>query len=211
MARKRLIPVLALVALVAACGGGGDPQAGDGDSPAPSTTSTAPSDRTTPPGNGHDGTDDDGTDHAPPFPADTRPDTGEPSDGAFGNITAVRMGHHDDFDRVVFEFHGTGTPGWTVQYVPQAAAQGSGEPIDLAGDGVLSVVITGVGYPPETGVEEFPRGPVASADTHVVTEAFFDGTFEGLTQAFVGTTTEQPFRVYLLTDPARIVLEVREH
>jgi len=45
-------------------------------------------------------------------------------------------------------------------------------------------------------------------DTEVVTEAYFDGTFEGISQAFIGTTAQQPFRVYLLTGPARVVVEV---
>jgi hypothetical protein len=209
MAKNRLLPALLVALLLGACGsGGGNESGGDGSRTEATSPSSTPSGGTT---SGPTDEHDDGTDDAPPFPADTRPDTGDASTGAYGNITDVRVAHHDDFDRVVFEFHGTGTPGWIVEYVPQAFAQGSGEPIELAGTAVLSITITGVGYPTETGIEEFRRGPVEPADAHVVTGAFFDGTFEGTTQAFVGTSAQQPFRVYLLTDPARIVLEVREH
>lgn len=207
MTGRTLLPALALTLLVGACSGPGTDQAGGNGAgtttPAPSTpgSSTAPGSTAA----GHD----DGA--LPPFPADTRADTGTASAGARGTITDVRIGHHDGFDRVVFEFHGSGTPGWTVRYVPEALGQGSGRHIDLAGENVLSVAITGIGYPTDTGVEEFSRGTVTGADTDVVRAAYFDGTFEGITQAFVGTTAEQPFRVYLLTDPARVVLEVREH
>jgi hypothetical protein len=225
MTVRKVLSSIAVVLLLSACGNGNDrdEQAGGGSTSTPGTGTTAPPDGSAPPpsepggsgrtddGTGHDGTDDDGTDHAPPFPANTAPDHGQASPDARGTITAIRLGHHDGFDRVVFEFHGPGTPGWTVRYVPQATAQGSGEPIDRAGDAVLSVAITGVGYPTETGLAEVRRGEFSVAATHVVTEAFYDGTFEGISQAFVGTTGELPFRVYLLPDPARVVLEVREH
>lgn len=217
MSSRRLVPAIAFALLVAGCGTGVGTQAGGGgNSTGPvSPTTTAPT--SAPPGTSTSapshGTEHgaDGSDHAPPFPADTRPDTGQASAGARGNITAIRIGHHDGFDRVVFEFHGTGTPGWTVKYVPQALGQASGKPIDLPGNAVLSVAITGVGYPTETGIHEVAPGPVKVAGTDVVTEAYFESTFEGVSQAFVGTTAQLPFRVYLLTDPARVVLEVREH
>jgi hypothetical protein len=37
----------------------------------------------------------------------------------------------------------------------------------------------------------------------------FDTTFEGTTTAFVGTTGQAPFRVYALSNPTRVVLDVR--
>jgi hypothetical protein len=71
------------------------------------------------------------------------------------------------------------------------------------------VTVTGVGYPADTGVEEF-SGPdrLSAADTEVVNEVVLDSTFEGTTLAFVGTTHSRPFRVYLLEAPTRVVLDV---
>ena len=80
-----------------------------------------------------------------------------------------------------------GTPGWDVRYVDEAASQGSGDPVEVAGDAVLQVTLTGVGYPYDTGVEEYAGGPLTAADTEVVTEVVFDATYEGTTVAFVGT------------------------
>jgi hypothetical protein len=79
----------------------------------------------------------------------------------------------------------------------------------VAGNAILQVTISGVGYPTETGIEEVDgSAPLPGHDTEVVTEVVWDSTFEGTSQAFVGTTEVAPFRVYLLTDPARVVLEV---
>ena len=156
-------------------------------------------------------TSDDAATDAPAFPADTEPDTEQASSGASVTVSDVRIGRQDGFDRVVFEVGGTGTPGWDVRYVDTASSQGSGEPVDVAGDAVLQVTLTGAGYPYDTGVEEFASaGPVTGSGTEVVTEAVFDATFEGTTVTFVGTSEQTPFRVYLLEGPTRVVVEVAD-
>jgi hypothetical protein len=154
---------------------------------------------------------DDGSSDAPPFPATTGKDSSAASADASVTVTDIRTGRHDGYDRVVFELGGKGTPGWDVAYVDQPASQGSGDPVDVAGDAALQVTITGAGYPYDTGVEEFsgPK-PLPGSATKTVTEVVFDATFEGTTVAFVGTTAKAPFRVYALSNPTRVVLEVRD-
>ncbi|QDW62846.1 hypothetical protein [Oerskovia sp. KBS0722] len=205
--------VAALLALTA-CSGGGD--GGDETvpgSPSP-TVSSAPSPSAsagatdTPTGT----TDDDGSTSAPPFPANTEPDTSDPSAGAALTVTDIRVGRHDGFDRVVFELGGTGTPGWRVEYVPEAIDDASGNPYDVAGDGTLQVMISGSGYPTDTGVATYSGpNPLRVAETDEVEEVALRGVFEGYTQAFIGTDdADNPFRVYALTDPTRVVVEVRD-
>jgi hypothetical protein len=148
---------------------------------------------------------------APTFPANTDPDTADASSDASVTVRDIRLGRQDGFDRVVFEVGGTGSPGWDVRYVDQASSQGSGEAIDVAGDAVLQVSLTGAGYPYDTGVTEYSAaGPLTAAGTENVTEVVFDATFEGTTTAFVGTKEQGPFRVYLLQNPTRVVLEVAD-
>jgi Rieske Fe-S protein len=148
---------------------------------------------------------------APPFPANADPDTGEASSGASVTVSDIRIGRQDGYDRVVFEVGGTGTPGWDVRYVDAPASQGSGKPIDVAGEAALQVTITGAGYPYDTGVDEFSSdAPVTGAGTETVTEVAFDATFEGTTVAFVGTRSQAPFRVYLLENPTRVVVDVAD-
>ncbi|MGZ4620513.1 MAG: AMIN-like domain-containing (lipo)protein [Blastococcus sp.] len=148
---------------------------------------------------------------APPFHADVRPDASAASADAQVTVSAIRIGAHDGFDRVVFELGGKGTPGWDVRYVDRAESQGSGKPVAVAGDAVLQVWVTGSGYPYDTGVKEYsgPR-PLATAGTQAVTQVVFDGTFEGTTEAFIGTAAKTPFRVYALSNPTRIVVEVAD-
>jgi hypothetical protein len=208
-ARTRLVlPALVLASsLLAACGGGtGTDSASSSGSPTGGSTSTG-----SPIGadGGQDGTAGGGSGEAPSFPANAEPDMADASADARTTVRNIRIGGHDGFDRVVFEVGGTGTPGWDVRYVEQASSQGSGAPIDVAGDAILQVTLTGVGYPYDTGVDEYAGpDPLAASGTEAVTEVAFDGTFEGTTVAFVGTSGQRPFRVYSLQDPARVVLEV---
>ena len=208
--RAALPGVLAIALLATGCGGGGE----DGGNDASGATTSAPasspatsSDDGTDDAGGGD-TDDDGGGAAAPFPANTDPDTGEASGDALVTVTDIRVGRHDGFDRVVFETDGTGTPGWRVEYVDAARSQGSGADIALDGDAVLQVTLTGVGYPFDTGVEEYSGPDRIAAGTGAVTEVVWDSTFEGTSVAFVGVDEETPFRVRLMEDPARVVLEV---
>jgi hypothetical protein len=187
-------------ALLAGCGADEEPEAGSTATAAPESTGSPASSTSAP-------ATEEGSTDAPPFPANTDSDTAEASPDAAVTVSDIRVGRHDGFDRVVFEVGGTGTPGWDVRYVDQATSQGRGDAIDVAGDAVLQVTLTGAGYPFETGVEEFTGGPV-TGDTDVVTEVVWDATFEGTSVAFVGTSGEVPFRVYQLGNPTRVVLEV---
>ncbi|WP_346620337.1 hypothetical protein [Blastococcus montanus] len=143
-----------------------------------------------------------------PSDGDTGAETADPSADARVTVRDVRLGGHEGHDRLVFETGGTGVPGWDVRYVDEASAPGSGRPVEVAGNAVLQVRITGAGYPFDTGVEEYAGGPLTGTGTGAVEEVVFGATYEGTTTAFVGTGTQAPFRVYLLEDPARVVVEV---
>lgn len=207
-----------LVLALAACSPGGSD-----DSPSPSSTATSASPSptgspsTTPepgaePTDGASTPSDDATEAPLPFPANTDQDTQDPSADAALTVTDVRVGHHDGFDRVVFELGGTGTPGWRVEYVDQPTDDGKGDVVAVDGDAYLQVMISGSGYPMDTGVEEYAGpNPVRAGDDGEVEEVLLRGVFEGYTQAFVGVDDEQrPFRVFSLEDPTRVVVDVRD-
>lgn len=123
-------------------------------------------------------------------------------------VTAVRTGEHDGYDRVVYELTGgTGTPGYRVGYVDQAVEDPSGEVRPVAGDAILQVLVLGTTYPVEGGPQEFDEDLLpADGDIEQVVRPL---TFEAITQSFVGVSGGQrPFRVFLLTDPARVVVDV---
>ncbi|WP_051218096.1 AMIN-like domain-containing (lipo)protein [Nocardioides insulae] len=125
----------------------------------------------------------------------------------------VRVGRHDGFDRVVAEFRGTGVPGWAAHYVRTPRAEGSGEIVEVRGDDVLAVSISGVTFRqayPDTpadlfrGVRHFsPERGGAIEDVNVL------GVFEGYSQLFLGVDGgAAPFRVFALTHPSRLIVDV---
>ena len=146
---------------------------------------------------------------APPFQADTSPDVEEPTGGPL-TVTAVRVARQDGFDRVVFELDGeqAGQPGWRVQYDDDPRRDGSGDPVEVAGEATLVVYVDGAGYPYDTGKEE-ARTARVPADAEVVREVQLGSVFEGTYEAFIGTARKAPFRVFRLADPARVVVDVR--
>jgi pyruvate/2-oxoglutarate dehydrogenase complex dihydrolipoamide acyltransferase (E2) component len=202
---------VAVLALVAACGGGQD--AADDPTTATSAPSAtpAPSATATPEPSAPSADDAEADAAAPAFPADTAVDTADASADAALTVTDVRVGHHDGFDRVVLELGGTGTPGWRVEYVDAAVEDPSDTAVDLTGDSVLQIMVNGTRLPYETGLTEFTtRQPVTAPGTTAVTEAVFLGTFEAQSQALVGVAGEPaPFRAYLLADPVRLVVDVQ--
>jgi hypothetical protein len=193
--------------LLAACSGGDNPTLTAGTSdPAPApTVSAVPSTQPESPAPAAEPT------AAPDAPGGgTALSTGEPEGGPL-TVTEVRVARQDGYDRVVFELDGDagGVPGWRVEYVDDPRRDGSGEPVDVDGEAVLVVLISGTGYPFDTGREEAASATVP-ADLEVVTDVELGSVFEGTYEAFVGLSGEQPFQVTRLADPARIVVDV-EH
>ncbi|WP_217613841.1 hypothetical protein [Cellulomonas sp. GbtcB1] len=198
--------VLAL-ALVAACGGDGT--SGDDPSttaPAPTASATAtPS--PTPSASATAPVDDAEADAAAPDWGTTG--DGEASADALLTVSGVRLGTHLGYDRVVVDLGGTGTPGWHVERSATAAEDPTGDAVDLGGDAVLTLYVTGLGYPFDTGVEELQPGTRGPGGT-VVTGTEYSGTFEAQAQVFLGLTDpEAPYRVFLLQDPVRLVVDVQ--
>ncbi len=203
------LALLGAVATLTACGS--QTPAPPGSTTTAATTSTAPT--TSPTGTATSAapvpsaTE---TDAGTPFPATAGTATADPSTGAKLTVTGVRVAAHDGFDRVVFDLGGTGSPGWRVSYVDKAVDDPSGLPVQVQGGGILQVVISGTGYPTDTGQTEWSGGPLRPG-LPVIQEVQLRGVFEGQTQAFVGVVRAgAPFRVFALTDPARLVLDVQD-
>ena len=198
-------PLLLAAALLAGCG-----SADQGTSPSASTGGATATAGSTAPGSAapSTGAEDTGS-PVPPFEGGTEPVTQEASADALVTVSDIRTGRQEGYDRVVLETGGTGTPGWDVRYVEEAYSQGKGDPVQVVGEAVLQVTITGAGYPFDTGVEEWTGpDPLPGNGTRTVTEVAWDATFEGTSVAFIGTRGEAPFRVYALENPTRVVVEV---
>ncbi|MCW2613365.1 MAG: hypothetical protein JWN08_359 [Frankiales bacterium] len=205
MMRRPAVLLLALsLASLTACGDDPDPAGFASDSPSsaasPSASSAAaapaPSASTAP-------------STAPSFAGDTAADT-EQATGEPLTVTAVRVARQDGFDRVVLELagKGVGAPGWRVEYDDTPAAQGSGDAVEVDGAATLAVIVEGVGYPFDTGVDEVDEDPALPGDLEVVEDVVLGATFEGQFEAFIGVSGERPFTVRRLADPARVVIDI---
>lgn len=152
-----------------------------------------------------------GPDDDAPFYANTLPDTESPSAGALLSPTDLRYGVHDGFDRIVLDLSGNGTPGWRVEYVDQASGQASGEPVMLAGDADLVILVQGIIYPTEDGAEPY-EGPslIVPGSGGVVREIRYGSIFEGQLEIFVGLSSQEPFRAFALQSPTRLVIDVQQ-
>lgn len=125
-------------------------------------------------------------------------------------IDDLRLGLQEGYDRVVLDLSGTGEVGWIVQYAESPAMDGSGFPVDLAGDHVLQVVAQGMAYP-EPGDTAYDPGSllVDGGELLQVSEVLRGAPFEGQVQVFIGTREQAPFRVFRLAGPERLVIDLQ--
>ncbi|MBW3579613.1 MAG: hypothetical protein KY447_00785 [Actinobacteria bacterium] len=207
----------ALVALVsvAACGGSD----GDTDRTGPSTTTTtsASSTTSTAPAPGSD-------DAAPSSTTSSAPVGGfegrttatsapaPPGSSEVALLSDVRVAGQPGFDRVVFEFGDAELPGFDISYLDGPAHQdGSGEPVTISGSALLEVRLA-----PASGVdlragtfEQTYTGPGrVEGDTEVVTEVVRTGDFEANLTWAIGLDRRVPYRVEVIADPPRVVIDL---
>jgi hypothetical protein len=134
----------------------------------------------------------------------------------------VRAGQHDCYDRVVLDVNGPNEVGYLVRYVPVVTADGSGDPVPVAGGAALAVIV----HTPPLGFDSGGHQPgrvFANTGDDLYTAAQLDGWrslravrfagyFEGQSTLAIGVRDELPFRVFTQLDPTsrirRIVIDI---
>lgn len=216
---KSLLPLLLLP--LAACGQGGTETAGVAEpaTSAPATTSTATSTAVTTATSTAVTTSTATTAATQMQSADTEtPGTAyttgdmssDPAGAAELTIQDVRAGSHDGFDRVVFEFSGTGRPWFNAGYNPEPRQQASGYPLDVPGSAFLEINIHGTPMMLKSQREDLLGvGPVGVGAGSVV-DVVHGGVFEADTQYVIGLDRQRPYQVYTLENPTRVVVEFQQ-
>lgn len=128
--------------------------------------------------------------------------------GATGEMTDLRAGRHDCYDRVVFDFRGT-SEGFQVDYVSDVYEDGSGRLVPLRGGAKLRIVAHSPAYD-----ESFnPTYTYANRDELVDVAGYrtfrqvaWAGSFEGQTMVGLGVRARLPFRAFTLT--GKLVVDV---
>lgn len=214
--RRALLATVCLALLLAAgCGGEGDEEGAT----APAATTTAPETVTT------EATTTTETEtenepepepSAPPGPPFGTVPAAAPASGAgVALLAAVRLGRHEGFDRVVFEFRRGPAPGYRVRFVrPPITEDASGLPVAVDGDAFLFVRMEPAsGFDLRGEGEQIYPGPFRidgdRANLEVVEEVVRTGDFEAVLGWVAGLEERAPFRAFALTGPPRIVVDVR--
>jgi hypothetical protein len=208
--RPRIIPLVAVMvaalSLTACAGsriGAGSPTPSaqsDGASVEPSTQPSEPA-------------------SAPPSAAPSEEDLGpfacsfpmeKRGEAVHSQLVDVRVGEHDGYDRVVFEFD-NGIPEYVLSGAePPYTQDPSGLPMDVEGSAVLHLSLIG-GTRWDTEYEATYDGPLSfepSFDRLVqLVEA---GDFEAVSSWYIGLSGDECVRVLALDAPDRLVIDI-EH
>jgi len=140
----------------------------------------------------------------PDSPDGPRIHTGQRSGPYDLELEDVRVVGHARGDRIVLRFAGEGKPGWAVRYVDEAVVDGSGEVVDLDGNAILQLDVSGTPTQASGTTRPVHRGLGGNV---VAVHAL--SAWEGVTQVFLGIDGGRtPFRVSVLTAPSRLVLDV---
>ncbi|SEE83204.1 AMIN-like domain-containing (lipo)protein [Ruania alba] len=131
--------------------------------------------------------------------------------GAGLQLTGLRAATHDGFDRVVAEYTSDGPttpPGLYASYVNCAYRDGSGFQFEVTGADILKVSIQGPSiYWLEDGTT-FPDPEVDPPGT-AITDVDYQQGMGGGSGLYLGVGYERAdFRVFSLTDPYRVVIDV---
>jgi hypothetical protein len=121
-------------------------------------------------------------------------------------LGGLRAGRHPDFDRVVFQLDGPIPSYYSVRYVPVVRLDGSGEPLRLRGSAFLEVVVRAPTH--DQGYRPVLSPTRLRPDFPALREVNAPGSFEGQTTAGIGVTGRVGFRVFELTGPTRIVIDL---
>jgi hypothetical protein len=191
--RAHLTVVVALLVAVAGCGTSSEQSA----QPSASSTTAAPSSSAPATPAPAPST------SAVPFPADTSPDGGDADpQGVVPSfrLTGLELTAEDGFDRLVVQLDGAGVPEWQVGYGPPE--NDNGAPVTMAGDSFLHLTMY-------VGTEAAPPVPSVSG-SGLIAEARDVGLFEGIQDVLIGVRGGPlPFRAFTMTEPGRIVIDVR--
>jgi hypothetical protein len=117
-------------------------------------------------------------------------------------VSGIRVTTQNGYTRLVIDVDGNGVPAWSARYT-EASGPGGG-PVDIEGDAFLRVALeTHADASGQGGSQvRVSPGPIAEART--------TGSFEGVEEVLIGMRGgEAPFRAFALTDPGRIVIDVR--
>jgi hypothetical protein len=134
----------------------------------------------------------------------------ESGSAAIANIVDVRVGTHDGYDRVVFEFE-QGTPEFTLDRAePPFTQDASGLPIEVDGESFLGLSMRGGTKQTDAGTSSYDGPTDIDASLPTLVHLVEGGDFERQSTWYLGLADEACIRVLRLDGPPRLVIDL-EH
>lgn len=124
-----------------------------------------------------------------------------------GDLVAIRHAKHASFDRIVFELRG-GAPGYDVRYVSPVRYDPSGKPVSMMGRAYLQVVLHGASAYDVNGHHTYAGLGRANLTDPTLKGWVINGDFERVLSIALGLSKKAGFRVFTLSSPTRIVVDV---
>ncbi|MDY5153284.1 hypothetical protein SAMN05421878_11437 [Actinobaculum suis] len=158
----------------------------------------------------------DAVDTAPFITGDSKSADAENTGEATAQIKATRVAGHPGYDRVVVEYENAGKLGWFSSWVDEPFTDGKGDRIDMPGSKFLEVSVAGAQIPEvyfqeQTPDPDQPLPDIQAPDmggAKVVQGVYTEWPFEGMHTIHIGVDKERPYRVQILDNPARVVIDV---
>ena len=123
-----------------------------------------------------------------------------PSSGSQATLSSAAAGCHATYDRFVLRVGSGGKPGYDVRYVSRIIADPSGNPVSLQGTKRLRVIVH------NATAHTLPSTITPGCAN--LRQAKKAGDFEGVVSYGLGLRRKTGFRVFRLTGPTRIVIDV---
>lgn len=122
----------------------------------------------------------------------------------------IRLGTHDGYDRIVFEYDG-GTPSLEMDRdEPPFVRDPSGLPLEVNGSVFYRITLTGATkFDMETGEQPY-QGPTDFEPGYTQIVQFVEsGDFEATHSWYLGVNSQSCVRAFYLADPSRLVIDIQ--
>jgi hypothetical protein len=124
-------------------------------------------------------------------------------------ITDIRVGEHDGYDRIVFEF-AAGIPDHLIEAaMPPFIQDPSGLPMNVAGSAFWKIVMNGGTIMSPDGGVTYSGPPSFSPGFSKLVQLVSGGDFEAVSTWYVGLSDVSCLRVQTLSSPSRLVIDIQ--
>lgn len=123
-------------------------------------------------------------------------------------LVDVRAAHHAGLDRLVFEFNGGLPARRTAGYVAEVIGDGSGKPVGVVGDAFLWLSFASATGHDDRGTSTYGKARRTYALPGLI-QVVNAGDFETTLSFGLGLSKRVPYRMYTLSKPDRIVVDLK--